>query len=111
MAHPIPEELRTVLARFRAALTQLYDGGVRELALFGSRARGEEHEFSDVDVLVVLERVTDWDRRAVNDIAGHLWLESGFLLHPVLLDSETCRIWRDQQRPLTNAIAEEGIPF
>jgi predicted nucleotidyltransferase len=111
MDRAIPQELREVLARFRAALTKLYGEGVLELTLFGSRARGDEHEFSDVDVLVVIEKLTPWDRRAIPEIAGHLWLETGFLLRPILLDGETCRSWRDQQRPLTNAIAEDGIRF
>jgi hypothetical protein len=47
------EEVTTVLARHRAELRQL---GAESLAVFGSTARGEANEESDVDLLVELNR-------------------------------------------------------
>ena len=35
--------------------------GVKSLALFGSMARGDDHEGSDVDVLVTFEGMTTFD--------------------------------------------------
>jgi len=48
----------TILATIAANEEALRRLGVRELALFGSQARGDATETSDIDFLVVLERDT-----------------------------------------------------
>jgi uncharacterized protein len=48
-----------VLARFRAALDELYGGRIERVVLFGSRARGDAHLDSDYDVAVFLRDLTD----------------------------------------------------
>lgn len=51
----IPESIRLALAELKQALSTLYGKRLRGVYLYGSYARGEGHEGSDVDVLVVLE--------------------------------------------------------
>jgi hypothetical protein len=43
-----------IIARLRAHEPELRAVGVRSLALFGSVARGEQHDDSDIDVVVQL---------------------------------------------------------
>lgn len=50
----VPAHLSPLLADLRAALEELYDDQLVRIVLYGSYARGEAHEESDVDVLVVL---------------------------------------------------------
>jgi len=79
------------------------------LRLFGSVARGESHEESDVDVAVVLDRV-DWDaRRQVIDLATDIGLARGLSISPTLFDRETWERYRAQERPLVMDIEREGI--
>jgi hypothetical protein len=59
----------TALARFRAALDARLGARVREVVLFGSHARGNASEKSDVDVYVVVDDATHEDRIAIFDIA------------------------------------------
>lgn len=44
-----------VLARFRAAVTQIYGERAERVVLFGSRARGEAKPDSDYDVAVFIK--------------------------------------------------------
>ncbi|QWK09290.1 MAG: nucleotidyltransferase family protein [Thermoflexus hugenholtzii] len=48
------EEIRAILIEHRQILRERY--GVRDLAIFGSYARGEQTGMSDVDLLVRLKR-------------------------------------------------------
>jgi predicted nucleotidyltransferase len=48
------EEIRAILIEHQQILRERY--GVRDLAIFGSYARGEQTRISDVDLLVRLER-------------------------------------------------------
>lgn len=48
-----------ILARFRAALDEMYGDRIDRVLLFGSRARGEAGPDSDYDVAVFLKSVPD----------------------------------------------------
>ena len=52
-------EILSILARHKPELRGRF--GVRELAIFGSYARGEATPVSDVDILVALERPLGWE--------------------------------------------------
>jgi predicted nucleotidyltransferase len=63
-----------ILARLRENETSLRARGVAHVALFGSRARGEEHPGSDTDILIETDpaaRVGIYEYVAIKDyIAG-----------------------------------------
>ena len=67
-----PVEVATAVA---VDLRALYSGRLRGVLLFGSWARGDAHPESDIDLLVVLDRVdSPWDElRAMDEI---LWRHS-----------------------------------
>src|SRR5258707_11198866 len=48
-----------VLARFRAALDEIYGDEIERVVLFGSRARGDARPDSDYDVAVFLRSLPD----------------------------------------------------
>ena len=76
--------------------------------MFGSFARGEANEESDVDLAVVLERL-DWQtQKEVLDLAADLGLAHDLLLSPTL-DRETFERWRRQERALVLDIEREGV--
>lgn len=103
--------IEPALGRYATALRARYGDAVLQIRLFGSWARGEAHEESDIDVAVVLAEV-DWDtRRAVIDMATDIGLELDLLLSPTLLDRRTFEAWRAQERPLVMDIEREGVPL
>ena len=48
-------ETEATLAKLRENETNLKARGVRHAALFGTRARGEDHSGSDIDILVEID--------------------------------------------------------
>lgn len=52
---PVPESIRPVVADVKTALQDLYGDWLDQVILYGSYARDEAHEESDVDLLVVLK--------------------------------------------------------
>jgi uncharacterized protein len=101
-----PLEAET-LATLASRLRDQFGSRVDDLRLFGSRARGEGRADSDLDVLVLIDRLTPRERRAVQDLAFDVGLSSGLVLSPLVYDS---RQWRHDS-PLAAEIARDGAPL
>jgi predicted nucleotidyltransferase len=99
------------LGELATRLRRRFGAELIDLRLFGSVARGESHETSDVDVAVVLDQV-DWSlRREVIDVATDVGLERGLSISPTLFDRATWERFRAQQRPLVMDIERDGVPL
>ncbi len=96
-------------AELKSRLSSRFGPDLLEVRLFGSYARGEANEESDVDVFVLLRNAGWRERKAVLDIAGDLFAESGLLVSPTVFDVDRYREWRRQQRPLVMDIEREGV--
>jgi predicted nucleotidyltransferase len=72
-----------ILARFRAALDDVYGARIERVMLYGSRARGEAHADSDYDIAVFLrdmqDRWAEMDRLA--DLSTDILCDSGEFIH------------------------------
>ena len=103
-------DARKLLSPIRAALEMRFGGRLRGAVLFGSLARGEETEDSDIDLLVVLEGPVDLgrDTRAVIDAVYPVLLDSGIYrpLHAVPADESDYAAGRIA---LYRSIKEHGI--
>lgn len=98
------------VAEFAQELRRRYGDKVLDVRLFGSFARGEADEESDVDVSVVLESA-DWKtRRDVIDLATDTGLRHDLLISPTIFDRETYETWRRHERALVVDIEGEGVP-
>ena len=106
-AHLSPA-VQAALAEAREALRERYGARLLRLVLYGSHARGEAHEESDVDVLVVLRDPFDVPReiRRLVDIELDLLDRYGLNVH--LLPFEKDR-YADQGHPLMMNVRDEGI--
>ena len=96
-------------ARFASELRDRYGDAVHSVRLFGSFARGEAHEESDVDVAVVLEEADFDTRRKVIDLATDLGMPHDLRLSPTVFDPKTWEKWRKQERRIVMDIELEGV--
>jgi hypothetical protein len=103
----VEQALRSFKKRLLAELGER----VRRTVLFGSVARGEARWDSDVDVLVVLDRVEWRDVTRVVDLAADELTDHGVLLSPTVLSVEKLEELKARERRLARDIADEGIPL
>ncbi|WP_245599235.1 nucleotidyltransferase domain-containing protein [Thermococcus nautili] len=82
-AQALDEFIRRVEARF--------GDSVEEIILFGSRARGNHDEESDIDLLIV----GDVDFDGLMEVVTNILLEYGELISPIVLKPEEFRKRRD----------------
>jgi predicted nucleotidyltransferase len=78
--HNLSDQEATALQAYVHALQERFGAQLVDAMLFGSRARGDAHPDSDVDVLAILD---DPDAEALSEARGlafDIWLAYGVLL-------------------------------
>jgi predicted nucleotidyltransferase len=105
----IPPSLRPALQAYAERLRSIFGGRLRELRLFGSYARGEADEDSDVDVLVLVDGLTDHEIGVVAGEAAHVLIATGFLVAPLPMSTEGLDQLRRGERLLARELDTDGI--
>ncbi|NPV06808.1 MAG: nucleotidyltransferase domain-containing protein [Anaerolineae bacterium] len=100
--------LERVLRELRRRLQEALGPSVR-ITLFGSYARGEATEGSDVDVLAVVPRLDKHTMDTILSIAWEVGFEAGlvFSLIPVAEDE----LGPLSESPFMRSVEREGIPL
>jgi len=81
----IPRTVEETLDAFVAGVRARFGARVAGIRLFGSYARGEANDESDVDCLVLLDHVEREDDRAITDLSADLtWQLAGVVIDSLL---------------------------
>ncbi len=102
---------RHALAELHAWLRERFAARLRSVALFGSRARGEGHEESDLDVLIVVDGLTGAERREIGHQGGDLLTRHDLLVSPFALSASEWQTLRERERRIAVEIERDGIPL
>jgi len=98
-----------IAQHFADELRKRLGARIKEIRLFGSRARGDAHEDSDYDMFVIVDRKTPDLRSVVLDVEVELLDAYGVLVTSIIQTRES---WNDKQNfPLARNIANEGVPL
>lgn len=107
----LTEVEREAILRFKEGLGALPGVAVQRVILFGSRARGEGNEASDLDLAVILAGDEGPHWRQIVDIATELNLEYEYRVRvsPLIVSqAKLVELW-DRERAIAHAILVEGI--
>jgi predicted nucleotidyltransferase len=102
-----PLNLQTAreLKRRILKLTPLID-----FRLFGSRARDDADEFSDMDIFMEFETVDRELRNMVKNTAWEITLETGIVVTTLLFSRHEIEDSPLRSSPIIRVIMEEGLP-
>ena len=101
--------VRKLLAELKNGLVKIYGERLKNLYLYGSYARGDERDGSDLDVLVILN---DFERAPIelgrtDELMGELSLEYLITISPMFMREKD---WLNADKPLLRNVRVEGVP-
>jgi len=104
----ISPKVKSILAELRRGFEEIYGDRLVKLVLFGSHARGDAREDSDIDVIVVLKgEVDDWEEgRRHSEFRAALCLEHDVVVTPFYMSEER---FGGEQSPLLLNVRREGV--
>lgn len=100
-----------VLMTFAQGTREILKSNLSKLIVYGSYARGDYKENSDIDVMILTPLSKEEIEKIENDIfnlAFDLELESGIVINPVLENETHYKYWLGAL-PFYNNVEREGI--
>ena len=99
---------KRILDKFKVLLSDRVS--IYKMILFGSRARGDADQYSDMDIAVILnEPVEEKDIDYVSDCAWEAGFEYGIVVVPVVFTREEWEDSPERSSLLVQAAEREGV--
>lgn len=103
-------KIKDALAALTRDLAARFRDRVREVRLFGSVARGEADDRSDVDVLVVLDEIRSHaEGVAPMELAADAGLPRGLVVQALVLSEDELAYQRQCETELAAALDRDGV--
>lgn len=105
----LTDQEQRAVEHFSAALRERWGSEIREIHLFGSKARGDAGPESDVDLLIVTER-NDWKLKdEIGRVATKILLAEGIYLSIKVLGETIYQRLVALDAPFVKDVLREGV--
>ena len=103
-----PESVKPILQELRREVQDIYGRAFRQMILYGSFARDDAEQGSDVDVLLVLSDIPDplAELERLSEVIWRLALRYGVVLSVVPVDESE---FASRETPLFLNVRREGV--
>ena len=100
---------KQIIAQFTREVLLKYGGSVQAIMLFGSAARGEATEESDIDILVVWngDKIEGWN--ALEGIAYKILLETRDYISLKVLTPDEFNLMKSKKTPFISNVLKNGV--
>jgi len=102
-------QAQAAIATYVQQVAAHYGDDVVSITLYGSQARGEAHEESDIDLFVVVRRDTPSLRQALTDLAWRVQFEHDVVISDIIRSVGQLSCMQADRFPYYQSIEREGI--
>jgi len=80
-----------------------------DFRVFGSRARGEADEYSDMDIFLEVERLDDATRKLIRDVTWEIGFHNLLVISPLIMTRDEVENSPHRASPILQSVREEGV--
>jgi predicted nucleotidyltransferase len=99
----------SALKTVKKHLLRFLGGDIVRIVLFGSRARGDFTEDSDIDIAVVVKNLSAHRKRGIFDIVAKIEFEYAVAVSILVFSLEDFEALRRRERRIVKDIMTEGV--
>ena len=107
----MPENVNSIVYKFLQDLKRILGEKLAKVIVYGSYARGDYRDNSDVDIMILV-KMTDEEIRTVKndiyDLAFEVEMNTGIEISPVIKNEEQYEYWVDTL-PFYRNVRDEGV--
>jgi type I restriction enzyme S subunit len=109
MNQKVPLRIRKLMKELKEGLVRIYGDRLKDVYLYGSYARGDYREGSDVDVMILLKDYKNyWDElRRSSQLASDISLKYDVTVSRLLIKETQ---WQESVMPVVRNIHKDGMP-
>lgn len=100
-----------ILKELKGVLETLLGSQLVKMVLFGSRARGDYNEESDMDVAIIIRRLTKELKHQILDKVAEFELNHLMPISVLILSEEEFNQLKKRERGIALDIEREGLPL
>lgn len=107
----MPENIRVIVYQFSQDVKRILGDKLTKIIVYGSYARGDYRENSDVDIMILTKLSEEEIRTIKNDIydlAFEVEMSTGIELSPIIKNEEQYEYWVDTL-PFYRNVRDEGV--
>ena len=103
-----PLRIRKLMKKFREELVRIYGDKLKAVYLYGSYARGDYRQGSDVDVMILLSNYRNYwnELKRISQVASDVSLEYDVTVSCIFVKQKQ---WENAEKPLIYNIRKEGV--
>lgn len=101
----------SAINRFAGSVKELFGNSYCRMIIYGSYARGDFHEKSDIDIMILVDIPEEdiWRyENTVYDLAYDIMMDTGFDISPVIKNIDQFNYWSDTL-PYYRNVNKEGV--
>jgi len=101
----MPIDQKSILTDLKNHLRKNFGSSIKEVILFGSQARGDAEEFSDYDILIVLDKAYSFkDKNQLLELCYDIGLQHDIVIDAHFLSVNEIQSPRGKQPLFENAL-------
>lgn len=109
MIGKLNETEEKAVKEFRDQLKFLGRSNIKQILLFGSKARGDYNNASDIDIFILVSKSNLDLRKDVASLTTKILLKHGFLLSPKIIEESHFSFLKELGTAFARNIEREGI--
>ena len=109
MNEKVPANIRNLMKELKEGLLRIYGDRMKAVYLYGSYARGDYRQGSDVDVMVLLNDYKDYWKEYMrsSDYVSDVSLKYDVTVSYILIKEVQ---WKAADKPVLRNIRKDGVP-
>ena len=107
----MPNSIRNIVYTFSFQLRKLLGDKLSKIIMYGSYARGDYHQYSDVDVMILVKMSEEEIKQIENTIYDMVFdnqMETGVDISPIIKNEDQYEYWVDVL-PFYRNVRDEGV--
>ncbi len=107
----MPNSIRNIVYTFSSQLRKLLGDKLSKIIIYGSYARGDYHQYSDVDVMILVKMSEEEIKKVENtiyDMVFDIQMETGVDISPIIKNEDQYEYWVDVL-PFYRNVRDEGV--